>query len=51
MFENFEDKYNIEIDNYDKQYVDICNIIENDKTMINNDKQNYKSIGNVTLRK
>jgi len=40
LFENFKDKYNIENDNYDKQYVDICNIIENDKKCIKNDIKN-----------
>lgn len=35
--ENFKDKYKIEVDSYDKQYVDICNIIENDKKCIKSD--------------
>lgn len=37
VYEKFIDKYNIESDDYDKQYVDICNIIENDKNKIEND--------------
>ena len=52
MFEHFKDKYNIETDNYDKQYVDICNIIENDKNMINNDVKNIiKNLGDNVPKK
>lgn len=44
-FEHFKDNYNIEYDEYDKQYVDIFNIISNDKKAIKNDvKQIIKNL-------
>ena len=37
IIEKFEDKYNLHNDLFDKQYVDIYNIISNDKKGMNND--------------
>ena len=50
-YEHFKDKYNIESDNYDKQYVDICNIVENDKVQLKSDTEKIvKALGKHVIK-
>ena len=47
QIEGFEDKYHLSVDEYDKQYVDMCDIVWVDKDMV---EGIVKKIDNKTLK-